>query len=80
MFWFIYPFGTTLEMSCFYLAVRNVLSIEPETERPFTILMPNKLNFELKYQWIVYFMTTAFLFGFPWLYTHMISQHKKFYK
>ena len=80
MFWVIYPLGTTLELCCFYLGVRNVLAIEPESERPFTILMPNKLNFELKYQWMVYFMFVAFALGFPTLYIHLVKQRKNFYQ
>ena len=79
MFWVFYPLGTGVEMICFVLAARYVLSIEPESERPYTILMPNKLNFELKYQWLIYFMFVAFIICFPYMYIYLIRQRKKFY-
>ena len=79
-FWILYPCGVGAEVLCFIAARKYVLSIEPETDRPYTILMPNKLNFELKYQWMINFIFVAYTVGFPMLYLHMISQRRRFYQ
>ena len=53
--------------------------IEDETERPYTILMPNKLNFIVRLEWLIYMLLAIYVYGFPHLYLHMIGQRKKYY-
>ena len=48
------------------------------SERPFTILMPNSVNFQFKFEWSVYLIYFMYSFGFPQLYFYMLAQRKKF--
>ena len=65
MFWILYPFGVLCEYCCGWSGIFNVLSIEPESERPLTILMPNKLNVAIRVEYIIATIMIIYLVGFP---------------
>ena len=80
MFIVCYPLGVGAELLCMWAARCAVLQIEDPSQRPFTMVMPNKWNFEFSLEYSVYLMYFIYSFGFPQLYMYMISQRAKFYK
>ena len=80
MFWILYPVGVGAEMCTWWAARCYIVSIEDENERPLTVLMPNKMNVAIRFEWVIYFTLLSYCIGFPQLYSHMIAQHKRFYE
>ena len=78
-FLLMYPVGVGAELLCMWAAKEAIGSIEPASARPLTVLMPNAWNFQFRFEWSVYMCYTAYLFGFPQLYSYMLAQRKRFY-
>ena len=78
LFIVLYPLGVTAELLCMWSGRHAVLGMA-QSDRPFSLIMPNSLNFEWKYEWMAPLMYLIYVFGFPQLYFYMLAQRKKFY-
>ena len=79
MFWIVYPLGVGAEMFSMWTTLASIRKKDIEN-RPFTYLMPNKVNFELQFEYIIYIVFACYIVFFPVLYKLMIVQRKKFYE
>jgi very-long-chain (3R)-3-hydroxyacyl-CoA dehydratase len=77
-FIFAYPLGVTGELLVVYYSYQ-VLAAMPVTERPLTMLMPNRWNFVFDLQSFMFVSPFFYLMGFPGLYMYMWSQRSRFY-
>ena len=73
MFLLFYPLGVGAELVCMWAAWRAVEAIPIESNRPMTITMPNSLNIEFHYGWLVWLIYFLYSFGFPILYIYMLN-------
>lgn len=79
VFLLMYPVGVGGELFCMWAARCAILSIEAESERPWTMLMPNQWNWHFRFEWSVYITYLMYTVGFPQLYFYMLHQRKRFY-
>ena len=69
----MYPLGVGAELFCMWAAKEAITAIEPASDRPWTVLMPNAWNCQYKFEWTVYMCYTSYVFGFPQLYFYMLA-------
>ena len=79
LFLVMYPAGVFAELLCMWAARTAIIQIEPESARPWTMLMPNAWNWHFRFEWSVYLTYVVYSFGFPQLYTYMLRQRSRFY-
>ena len=72
MFLVMYPLGVGAELLCMWDAKRFVTTM-PMDSRPWTMVMPNSLNIEFRFEWAVYLQYFLYSFGFPMLYNYMLT-------
>ena len=71
LFIVLYPVGVTGELLCCYKAW---LAIKDLDEKPFSITMPNQINFGFSFdQFLCYCVPLIYLACFPGLYMHMVK-------
>ena len=66
------PLGVITELLCMYETLQAVQSLSPERQ-PWTLLMPNWYNFELRFSWTVYVAASLFLVGSPHVFFHLLA-------
>ena len=67
MFLINQPLGLFTEFIVLWESMFYVFTM-PITERPWTILMPNSLNFEFRYEWGIFIAYVCFLPGAPFIF------------
>ena len=72
LFLVFYPLGVGSELVCVWDAFRRVDKM-PEAEQPWTVLLPNAVNFEFKFSWAIYSIYAIYSVGFPILYSYMLA-------
>ncbi len=72
LFYVLYPMGVASELALIFFR----LSYYHE-HRPYSIDMPNRLNFSFDSYWFVWAMILGYLPGFPQLFNYMRVQRKK---
>ena len=72
LFIILYPIGAGSELLCIFKAFPEMSSY-----KPYDVEMPNRLNFTLRFQYVVLLIVLSYLPGFPQLYCYMFSQRKK---
>lgn len=71
-FYVLYPIGVASELACLYFRLNYIYE-----KRPYSLYMPNKLNWSFDSLYVVPFVLLGYVFGFPMLYGYMIHQRKK---
>mmetsp|Transcript_4384 Transcript_4384/g.18658 ORF Transcript_4384/g.18658 Transcript_4384/m.18658 type:complete len:124 (+) Transcript_4384:664-1035(+) len=71
----LYPLGAASEAACLY----TVLPLIKEA-RPYSIYMPNTLNFALDSYFTSICSLLIYIPGLPFMYSHMIGQRAKYVK
>jgi very-long-chain (3R)-3-hydroxyacyl-CoA dehydratase len=71
-FYILYPIGVSSELLCLYFRSQYIYE-----KRPYSISLPNKYNWSFDSFWLIPLVCIAYIFVFPMLYGHMISQRKK---
>ena len=75
----LYPVGVSGEIACFYWLYQISIAL-PQTEKPLTISMPNKMNAGFDFEMFAMF-AVPLIYGLSWppMYMYMFAQRKKFY-
>ena len=73
LFTVVQPSSVLTELYCIWSAYSKVTAIENATDRPWTVLMPNLVNFELHFELTVWVAVFLFVFGTPQIYMHLLS-------
>ncbi len=80
VFIFAYVLGVLGELFGIFFAYHNLSVIEDHGGRlPWTVRMPNSVNFAFDFQTFLMISPLFYVGGFPGLYLHMWSQRAKFY-
>jgi very-long-chain (3R)-3-hydroxyacyl-CoA dehydratase len=73
LFYFLYPSGAGSE---FLLLIKALPYVH--ASRMYSVFMPNQLNFMFDYYWFLILTAAVYVPGFPEMYTHMISQRRRY--
>ncbi|KAI3438939.1 hypothetical protein D9Q98_001353 [Chlorella vulgaris] len=68
----LYPLGVSSELASVALALPTI-----RATRPWSIEMPNKMNFAFDYYYACWMVVLLYLPGFPQLYFYMVAQRRK---
>ena len=72
------PLGCSTEMICLWDSMNYVNAMLTD-QQPYTMLMPNALNWEFRYAWGIYFCFVGFAPGFPFIYSSQLANRKRWY-
>ncbi|CEO97754.1 very-long-chain (3R)-3-hydroxyacyl-CoA dehydratase [Plasmodiophora brassicae] len=73
LFIVLYPIGISAELLCAYHAIPHFAAT-----KQWSVLMPNMVNFELKFDVLIKMLMLVYVPGSPFLYLHMVHQRKKY--
>ena len=80
LFLILYPLGVSGELLTILHSCQHIANDYPDNLKPLTLVMPNKFNITVKYEWSVYVLILVYASEFPKLFKHMLRQRAKMYE